>query len=127
MMENLPARHSPYVAEIQQVVADFFCIQPMEMGSPRRAREVARPRQIAMYLSKQLTHRSLPEIGRHFGGRDHTTVIHAVRTIETLRQTDYDVETSIQTLLKRVALAVAERNVSPADNEDEPELPGLAA
>ena len=54
------------------------------MSSPRRARAVARPRQIAMYLSKQLTSKSLPEIGRTFGGRDHTTVMHAVNRIDEL-------------------------------------------
>jgi chromosomal replication initiator protein len=58
------------------------------MHSARRARAVARPRQIAMYLSKQLTSRSLPEIGRKFGGRDHTTVMHAVRKVEELREVD---------------------------------------
>jgi chromosomal replication initiator protein len=54
------------------------------MSSARRARAVARPRQVAMYLAKQLTQRSLPEIGRKFGGRDHTTVMHAVRKVEEL-------------------------------------------
>jgi chromosomal replication initiator protein len=58
------------------------------MSSARRSRAVARPRQVAMYLSKQLTSRSLPEIGRAFGGRDHTTVMHAVRKIEELVKTD---------------------------------------
>ena len=58
------------------------------MLSERRARNIARPRQVAMYLSKQFTARSLPEIGRKFGGRDHTTVMHAVRKVEDLRRTD---------------------------------------
>ena len=58
------------------------------MHSARRARAVARPRQVAMYLSKQLTARSLPEIGRKFGGRDHTTVMHAVKKVEELKATD---------------------------------------
>jgi len=58
------------------------------MYSARRARAVARPRQVAMYLAKQLTARSLPEIGRKFGGRDHTTVMHAVRKVDELRSTD---------------------------------------
>jgi chromosomal replication initiator protein len=58
------------------------------MHSARRARQVARPRQVAMYLAKQLTARSLPEIGRKFGGRDHTTVMHAVRKIEELSTED---------------------------------------
>ena len=62
------------------------------MTSARRAREVARPRQVAMYLSKQLTPKSLPDIGRRFGGRDHTTVIHAVRQIEKLRASDAELD-----------------------------------
>ncbi len=76
------------IEEIQKKVAAHFNIKLNEMTSQRRAREVARPRQIAMYLAKQLTSRSLPEIGRKFGGRDHTTVLHAVRKVEELRSTD---------------------------------------
>lgn len=76
------------IEEIQRRVAEYFNIRMADMLSARRARAVARPRQIAMYLSKQLTTRSLPEIGRKFGGRDHTTVIHAVRKIDALRQSD---------------------------------------
>jgi chromosomal replication initiator protein len=71
------------------------------MLSARRARSVARPRQIAMYLSKQLTTRSLPEIGRKFGGRDHTTVIHAVRKIEQLREEDAALDEDVD-LLRRM-------------------------
>ena len=73
------------IEEIQKRVAEHFNIRLSEMYSSRRARAVARPRQIAMYLSKQLTARSLPEIGRKFGGRDHTTVMHAVRKVEELQ------------------------------------------
>ena len=76
------------IEEIQKRVAEHFNIRLSEMYSSRRARAVARPRQIAMYLSKQLTARSLPEIGRKFGGRDHTTVMHAVRKVEELKTTD---------------------------------------
>jgi chromosomal replication initiator protein len=72
------------IDEIQRKVAEHYNLKLTDMASPRRAREVARPRQVAMYLSKQLTPRSLPEIGRKFGGRDHTTVMHAVRKIEEL-------------------------------------------
>lgn len=78
----------PTVATIQAHVADRFGVHLSEMTSARRAKEVARPRQVAMYLSKQLTPRSLPEIGRLFGKRDHTTVIHAVRRITELRAID---------------------------------------
>ena len=76
------------IEEIQKRVSEHFNVRVTDMHSARRARAVARPRQVAMYLSKQLTARSLPEIGRRFGGRDHTTVMHAVRKIEELKATD---------------------------------------
>jgi chromosomal replication initiator protein len=76
------------IDEIQRRVAEHFNIKMAEMTSSRRSRVVARPRQVAMYLAKQLTQRSLPEIGRKFGGRDHTTVMHAVRKIEELTRSD---------------------------------------
>lgn len=76
------------IEEIQKQVANHFNIRISDMHSARRARSVARPRQVAMYLSKQLTARSLPEIGRKFGGRDHTTVMHAVRKVEELKGMD---------------------------------------
>ncbi len=90
------------IDEIQRRVSDHFKIRQAEMVSARRAREVARPRQIAMYLAKQLTPRSLPEIGRKFGGRDHTTVIHAVRQIERLRGLDHDIDTDVRTLMREL-------------------------
>ena len=76
------------IDDIQKQVASHFNVRVADMHSARRARSVARPRQVAMYLAKQLTSRSLPEIGRKFGGRDHTTVMHAVRKIDELRETD---------------------------------------
>lgn len=76
------------IDEIQRKVAAHFNMKMADMESARRARAVARPRQVAMYLAKQLTSRSLPEIGKKFGGRDHTTVIHAVKKVEELRATD---------------------------------------
>jgi chromosomal replication initiator protein len=76
------------IEEIQKRVAAHFNIRVAEMHSARRSRAVARPRQIAMYLSKQLTQRSLPDIGRKFGGRDHTTVMHAVKKVDELRAAD---------------------------------------
>ena len=76
------------IEEIQKRVAEHFNVRVADMHSARRARAVARPRQVAMYLSKQLTSRSLPEIGRKFGGRDHTTVMHAVRRIEEIKSLD---------------------------------------
>ena len=88
------------IEEIQKKVAEHFNIRLSDMSSPRRARAVARPRQIAMYLSKQLTSRSLPEIGRTFGGRDHTTVMHAVSRIEALKVEDNIMADDLE-LLKR--------------------------
>ena len=76
------------IDEIQRKVAEHYNLRLTDMHSARRARNVARPRQIAMYLAKQLTARSLPEIGRKFGGRDHTTVMHAVRKVEELIEQD---------------------------------------
>jgi chromosomal replication initiator protein len=76
------------IEDIQKKVAEHYSLRMTDMLSARRARAVARPRQVAMFLAKQLTPRSLPEIGRKFGGRDHTTVMHAIRRIEELRQND---------------------------------------
>jgi len=89
------------IEEIQKRVAEHYNIRLADMHSPRRARAVARPRQVAMYLAKQLTSRSLPEIGRKFGGRDHTTVMHAVRKIEELRADDSGLSEDID-LLRRM-------------------------
>jgi chromosomal replication initiator protein len=89
------------IEEIQRRVAEHFNIKLADMQSPRRARTVARPRQIAMYLAKQLTTRSLPEIGRKFGGRDHTTVMHAVKKVEELCAGDSSFAEDVD-LLKRM-------------------------
>jgi chromosomal replication initiator protein len=89
------------IEEIQKRVAEHFNIKVSDMHSARRARAVARPRQVAMFLAKQLTTHSLPEIGRKFGGRDHTTVMHAVRKIEELHGTDPSLGEDID-LLRRM-------------------------
>jgi len=99
----------PRIAEIQTVVCNHFDLTHMELISERRHRELVRPRQIAMYLAKQLTLRSLPEIGRHFGGRDHTTVIHAIRTIERLRGEDADIALNVERCAEEVGRVAAER------------------
>jgi chromosomal replication initiator protein len=88
------------IDEIQRRVSEHFNIKQAEMFSDRRARAVARPRQVAMYLAKELTTRSLPEIGRKFGGRDHTTVIHAVRKIRELQEKDPGLAEDVE-LLRR--------------------------
>ena len=89
------------VEEIMRKVADHYCLRLSDMTSARRSRAVARPRQVAMYLAKTLTPKSLPEIGRKFGGRDHTTVIHAVRKVEELAQTDSQLAEDLE-LLRRM-------------------------
>jgi chromosomal replication initiator protein len=86
--------------EIQRRVAEHYKIRLSDMSSARRARIVARPRQVAMYLAKQLTSRSLPEIGRAFGGRDHTTVMHAVRKIEELCRGDASFAEDVELLTR---------------------------
>jgi len=84
------------IDEIQRKVAEHYNIRLTDMHSARRARQVARPRQVAMYLAKQLTARSLPEIGRKFGGRDHTTVMHAVRKVEELISDDAQISQDVE-------------------------------
>ncbi len=89
------------IEEIQRKVAEHWNIRLTDMSSPRRARAVARPRQVAMYLAKQLTSRSLPEIGRKFGNRDHTTVMHAVTRVTELIATDASFAEDVE-LLRRM-------------------------
>ena len=86
------------VEEIQRKVSEHYNIRLSDMIGPKRLRTYARPRQIAMFLSKQLTSRSLPEIGRRFGGRDHTTVMHGVRRIEELRSQDGQIAEDLEML-----------------------------
>ncbi len=89
------------IDDIQKLVASHYNISRADILSSRRTANVVRPRQIAMYLSKVLTLRSLPEIGRRFGGRDHTTVLHAVRKVEDLASKDKSLSEVIE-LLKRM-------------------------
>jgi chromosomal replication initiator protein len=88
------------IEEIQKKVAEHYNIRLTDMSSARRARNVARPRQVAMYLAKQLTQRSLPEIGRRFGNRDHTTVMHAVSRVAELMQQDASFAEDVHLLRK---------------------------
>ncbi|MCL4104877.1 UNVERIFIED_CONTAM: hypothetical protein GTU68_018584 [Idotea baltica] len=88
------------VEEIQRRVAEHYNIRLSDMIGPKRTRVLARPRQVAMYLCKQMTRRSLPEIGRRFGGRDHTTVMHGVRRIEELKTQDAQIAEDLE-LLRR--------------------------
>jgi chromosomal replication initiator protein len=86
------------IEEIQRQVASHYKIRVSDIYSARRSRAIARPRQIAMYLAKHLTQRSLPEIGRKFGGRDHTTVMHAVKKVDELRATDRHFDADVDML-----------------------------
>jgi chromosomal replication initiator protein len=90
------------IDEIQRAVCEYYRIDRSEMSSKRRARAVVRPRQVAMYLAKVMTPRSYPEIGRKFGGRDHSTVIHAVRLVEVLRKQDSEMDNDVRTLLRQL-------------------------
>jgi chromosomal replication initiator protein len=88
------------IENIQKTVADYFKIRVADLLSKRRTRSIARPRQIAMALAKELTNHSLPEIGDAFGGRDHTTVLHGCRRIAALRETEQRIEEDYVNLLR---------------------------
>ncbi len=90
------------VDQIQKAVAEHYQLKQADLISERRARVVARPRQVAMWLAKQITTRSLPDIGRRFGGRDHTTVLHAVRRIEALKGEDPMIARDLDVLLRKL-------------------------
>ena len=98
---NLP-ENKVTIDLIQTIVCKFFKISKNEMLSPRRSRYLVRPRQTAIYLSKMLTSKSLPEIGRAFSNRDHTTVIHSVKTIEKLRKEDNELNINIDNLKSKL-------------------------
>ncbi|HHL43614.1 MAG TPA: chromosomal replication initiator protein DnaA, partial [Hellea balneolensis] len=98
----------PTVERIQRVIAKYYGVSLDELLSKRRARAIARPRQIAMYLCKNLTTRSLPDIGRRFGGRDHTTVIHAIRRVESLCDEDETLNAEVKSLAEQL------QNLAPA-------------
>lgn len=88
------------VDAIQKTVAEYYKIKLSDMHSKKRSRDIARPRQVAMALAKELTPLSLPNIGDAFGGRDHTTVLHACRTVADLRESDSDISRDYNVLLQ---------------------------
>ena len=96
---------------IQTVVCKFFKINKNEMLSSRRSRYLVRPRQTAIYLTKILTPKSLPEIGREFSNRDHTTIIHSVKTIERLKENDKDMAENINNLKNQILYNTKENEV----------------
>ncbi|MBF7074656.1 chromosomal replication initiator protein DnaA [Glaciecola sp. MH2013] len=91
------------IDNIQKTVADYYKIKVADILSKRRSRSVARPRQVAMALAKELTNHSLPEIGNAFGGRDHTTVIHAVRKVDQLRNESHDIKEDYKNLIRTLS------------------------
>lgn len=91
------------VDNIQKVVAEYYRIKVSDLKSKNRSRSIARPRQLAMALAKELTNRSLPEIGKGFGDRDHTTVLHACRTIATLREEDNNIQEDWSNLIRTLS------------------------
>ena len=101
-LKDLLALQSRQVSidNIQKTVADYYKIKVSEMYSKKRSRNIARPRQVAMALAKELTHLSLPDIGDAFGGRDHTTVLHACRKIAALKTTNHEITRDFDSLLK---------------------------
>jgi chromosomal replication initiator protein len=103
---------------IKRVIATRYNLKIGAMDTPKRTRNVARPRQIAMYLARKMTTRSLPDIGRRFGGRHHTTVLHAQRQIESLMALDVEFMKEITTAedaIRAEALIVRDREFTPGD------------
>ena len=86
--------------QIQKHVADYYQLKVADLKSKNNAKSIAMPRQVAMYLCKMLTHQSLPEIGRQFGGKHHSTVIHSIRKVEDLRKKDGDFNSLIAGFLE---------------------------
>lgn len=103
-MCGAPSKPIAMVAHIQSMVAAYYKIPVREMVSARKGREVARPRQVAMYLSYENTPKSLPDIGSRFGGRDHTTVMYAIRKIQSLMLADKEMESDVRELRQRLAV-----------------------
>jgi chromosomal replication initiator protein len=91
------------VEEIQKVVASYYNIKVSEIKSSRRLKVLVLPRQIAMYLSRQLTSYSYPEIGERFGGKDHSTIIHAIKKIEKAMENDYQLSATINNIKNALA------------------------
>ena len=91
------------IENIQKIVAEYYKIKVSDLKSKSRSRSVTRPRQLAMALAKELTNRSLPEIGKAFGDRDHTTVLHACRTIADLREKDNNIQEDFSNLIRTLS------------------------
>ena len=97
----------PTVAEIRAEVARFYGVTELDLLSARRTRDIARPRQVAMFLCRHLTKHSLPSIGRFLGGRDHSTVIHALESVEDMMKTDSNFKATVDDLGKKLKMRVS--------------------
>jgi chromosomal replication initiator protein len=92
------------IDQVQRKVCELFGLKPSDLKAKTRTKTIAFPRQVAMYLARQLTHASLAEVGRAFGGKDHTTVLHAVDKIRTLMQDDPKLRKTVETLIQGIQL-----------------------
>ena len=102
MMEATPNLHCPRMSEIVRAVCDHYNLPMIDLLSDRRSREVSRPRQVAMWIARKMTIRSLPEIARYLRRGDHTTVMHGIRTIEGLIGKDVDLVADIHAIKRRI-------------------------
>ncbi len=102
VLHGFIAAESPSISteKVMQAVASFFCLKPAQLKTKNNSRPIAVPRQIAMYLCKELTKQSLPQIGRDFGGKHHTTVLHSIRKIDALRQKDSEISAAVNEIVK---------------------------
>jgi chromosomal replication initiator protein len=96
-------RHAVTTEMVIRAVSSYFGLKPAQLKSRNNARLIAQPRQIAMYIAKQITHQSLPQLGRDFGGKHHTTVLHSIRKIENLKKTDPEVSAAVAKILQNVS------------------------
>jgi len=85
---------------VLRAVASFFSLKPAQLKAKNNSKPIAVPRQIAMYICKELTHQSLPQIGRDFGGKHHTTVLHSIRKIDSLRKKDSEISAAVNSIVK---------------------------
>ena len=85
---------------VLRAVASFFSLKPAQLKAKNNAKPIVVPRQIAMYVCRELTHQSLPQIGRDFGGKHHTTVLHSIRKIDSLRKKDSEISAAVNSIVK---------------------------
>lgn len=111
MSEDGPSVIVPMVSEIRDEVCDYFGVSIIDILSDRRSRVIARPRQIIMYLAKEMTFRSLPEIGKAIGGRDHTTIMHGISRIKDLLPCDPELQADLEQIRIGLRQRVLERPV----------------